>query len=52
MAKNTIYEILDQIANTQISDLHIIENKPIYARMPSGQIKQISDQEVLRDDIR
>lgn len=52
MSKNVIYNILDQIAETQISDIHVIENKPLYARTPAGQIKQISEEEILRDDIR
>jgi Tfp pilus assembly pilus retraction ATPase PilT len=50
--KNYIYEILSQVEQYKISDIHIIENQPIFARMPSGQIKQISKQTISKDDIR
>ncbi len=48
---NIIYEIINQLEKQPISDIHIIENQPIYIRMPTWDIKPITQKEINRDEI-
>lgn len=49
---NNLYQVIKQILQYEISDIHITENNPVYVRMPSWKIKALEDIKLSRDEIR